>query len=134
MANIGGRWAVRSPPACFLSRFAKKYDWAHLDVPEPPTDLAAIREQPVVPALPHYLLARSGKPDAGKASRDPGLLLSRSPDRIAGRRLLWSGRPGDRETCLVYAPDGESARIRPQLVDPECLEFRSHRRADSPRP
>ena len=32
MANIGGRAAGSITAACFLARFAKKYDWAHLDV------------------------------------------------------------------------------------------------------
>ena len=32
MANIGGRPAGRVTAACFLSRFAKKFDWAHLDI------------------------------------------------------------------------------------------------------
>ncbi len=32
MANIGGRAGGSITAACFLSRFAKKYDWAHLDV------------------------------------------------------------------------------------------------------
>lgn len=32
MANIGGRAAGSITAACFLSRFAKKYEWAHLDV------------------------------------------------------------------------------------------------------
>jgi len=32
MANIGGRPAGTITAACFLSRFAKKYHWAHLDV------------------------------------------------------------------------------------------------------
>jgi leucyl aminopeptidase len=32
MANIGGRAAGSVTAACFLSRFAKKYDWAHLDI------------------------------------------------------------------------------------------------------
>ncbi len=32
MANIGGRPAGSVTAACFLSRFAKKFDWAHLDV------------------------------------------------------------------------------------------------------
>ena len=31
-ANIGGRPAGTITAACFLSRFAKKYDWAHLDI------------------------------------------------------------------------------------------------------
>jgi leucyl aminopeptidase len=32
MANIGGRAAGSITAACFLSRFTKKYDWAHLDI------------------------------------------------------------------------------------------------------
>ena len=31
-ANIGGRAGGSITAACFLSKFAKKYDWAHLDV------------------------------------------------------------------------------------------------------
>jgi leucyl aminopeptidase len=32
MANIGGRAAGSITAACFLSRYAKKYNWAHLDI------------------------------------------------------------------------------------------------------
>ncbi|MCP4408450.1 MAG: leucyl aminopeptidase [Gammaproteobacteria bacterium] len=32
MANIGGRSAGTITAGCFLSRFTKKYDWAHLDI------------------------------------------------------------------------------------------------------
>jgi leucyl aminopeptidase len=32
MANIGGREAGSVTAACFLSRFAKRYHWAHLDI------------------------------------------------------------------------------------------------------
>ena len=32
MANIGGREAGSITAACFLSRFAKQFAWAHLDV------------------------------------------------------------------------------------------------------
>jgi len=32
MANIGGRWGGAISAACFLSRFTKKFDWAHLDI------------------------------------------------------------------------------------------------------
>ncbi len=32
MANVGGRPAGSVTAACFLSRFAKDYDWAHLDI------------------------------------------------------------------------------------------------------
>jgi leucyl aminopeptidase len=32
MANLGGRPAGAITAACFLSRFTKKYNWAHLDI------------------------------------------------------------------------------------------------------
>src|SRR5690606_351551 len=32
MANIGGRPAGSVTAACFLARFTKEYDWAHLDI------------------------------------------------------------------------------------------------------
>jgi leucyl aminopeptidase len=32
MANVGGRPAGTITAACFLSRFTKKYHWAHLDI------------------------------------------------------------------------------------------------------
>jgi leucyl aminopeptidase len=32
MANIGGRAGGSITAACFLSRFTKKYKWAHLDI------------------------------------------------------------------------------------------------------
>ena len=32
MANIGGRSAGTITAACFLARFTKDYDWAHLDI------------------------------------------------------------------------------------------------------
>jgi leucyl aminopeptidase len=32
VANIGGRPAGSITAACFLSRFAEKYAWAHLDI------------------------------------------------------------------------------------------------------
>jgi len=32
VANVGGRAAGSITAACFLSRFAKKYHWAHLDI------------------------------------------------------------------------------------------------------
>ena len=32
IANIGGRWGGTITAACFLSRFVRAYDWAHLDI------------------------------------------------------------------------------------------------------
>jgi leucyl aminopeptidase len=65
MANIGGRWGGSITAACFLARFTKKYDWAHLDVAgtayRAGSDKGATGRP--VPLLAHYLLARVGKLD-----------------------------------------------------------------------
>ena len=63
MANIGGRPAGSVSAACFLSRFAKKFDWAHLDIAgtawKSGTDKGATGRP--VPLLTHYLMQRAGK-------------------------------------------------------------------------
>ena len=63
MANIGGRWGGAITAACFLSRFAKKYDWAHLDVAgtawKSGADKGATGRP--VPLLTHYIQQRAGK-------------------------------------------------------------------------
>jgi leucyl aminopeptidase len=66
MANIGGRPAGTITAAAFLSRFTKKYDWAHLDVAG--TAYRSGKEKGStgrpVPLLTHFLIARAG---AGKS-------------------------------------------------------------------
>ncbi len=61
MANIGGRAAGTITAAGFLSRFAKKYDWAHLDIAG--TAYRSGKEKGStgrpVPLLTHFLLARA---------------------------------------------------------------------------
>lgn len=63
MANIGGRAAGTVTAACFLSRFTKKYEWAHLDIAGTAwlsgKDKGATGRP--VPLLTHYLLKRAGK-------------------------------------------------------------------------
>ena len=63
MANIGGRPAGSITAACFLSRFTKKYAWAHLDIAgtawKSGTDKGATGRP--VSMLTHFLLARTGK-------------------------------------------------------------------------
>ncbi|MCK6389934.1 MAG: leucyl aminopeptidase [Azonexus sp.] len=65
MGNIGGRWGGAITAACFLSRFTKAYDWAHLDVAgtayRSGADKGATGRP--VPLLAHYLLQRAGKLD-----------------------------------------------------------------------
>lgn len=63
MANIGGRYAGPVTAACFLSRFARKFDWAHLDIAG--TAWKSGGEKGAtgrpVPLLTHFLLTRAGK-------------------------------------------------------------------------
>lgn len=63
MANIGGRAAGSITAACFLSRFAKKYDWAHLDIAgtawKSGKDKGGTGRP--VPLLVTYLLAQAAK-------------------------------------------------------------------------
>ncbi|MCX7171575.1 MAG: leucyl aminopeptidase [Proteobacteria bacterium] len=62
MANIGGRPAGTVTAACFLSRFAKKFHWAHLDVAGTAWKSGEKKGSTgrPVPLLTHFLLARSG--------------------------------------------------------------------------
>jgi len=63
MANIGGRAGGSITAACFLSRFAKKFDWAHLDIAG--TAWKSGKEKGStgrpVPLLMQFLIQRAGK-------------------------------------------------------------------------
>ena len=61
MANIGGRAGGTITAAAFLSRFTKKYDWAHLDIAGTAWrsgEKKGSTGRPV-PLLTHFLLARA---------------------------------------------------------------------------
>ncbi len=70
MGNIGGRPAGTITAACFLSRFAKKYDWAHLDIAG--TAWKSGKEKGStgrpVPLLTHFLIERASKVGAGRTA------------------------------------------------------------------
>jgi leucyl aminopeptidase len=63
MANIGGPPAGSITAACFLSRFAKKYHWAHLDIAgtawKSGKDKGATGRP--VPLLSHFLIERAAE-------------------------------------------------------------------------
>ena len=73
MANIGGRPAGTITAACFLSRFAEKFHWAHLDIAG--TAWRSGKEKGAtgrpVPLLTHFLLerARNAPKPGGKRKR-----------------------------------------------------------------
>ncbi|MCX8086669.1 MAG: leucyl aminopeptidase [Rhodocyclaceae bacterium] len=70
MANIGGRPAGTITAAAFLSRFAKQYDWAHLDIAG--TAYKSGKEKGStgrpVPLLAHFLLERARRAQAAQKS------------------------------------------------------------------
>jgi leucyl aminopeptidase len=61
MANIGGRAGGAVTAACFLSRYAKGYDWAHLDVAGTAWKSGANKGSTgrPVPLLTRFLIARA---------------------------------------------------------------------------
>lgn len=63
MANIGGRAGGSISAACFLARFTKKFEWAHLDIAGTAWKSGAEKGATgrPVPLLAHYLLKRAGK-------------------------------------------------------------------------
>lgn len=65
MANVGGRPAGTITAACFLSRFAKKFHWAHLDVAGTAAMMMGTSERMAtgrpVPMLMQYLINRAKK-------------------------------------------------------------------------
>jgi leucyl aminopeptidase len=66
IANIGGRAAGTITAACFLSRFTKKYEWAHLDIAgtawRSGKDKGSTGRP--VPLLTHFLMARADEAKA----------------------------------------------------------------------
>ena len=62
MANVGGRAAGAVTAACFLSRFTKAYDWAHLDIAGTPWHSGAAKGSTGRPValLTGFLAARAG--------------------------------------------------------------------------
>ena len=62
MTNLGGRPAGAITAACFLSRFAKKYNWAHLDVAGTAWNSGANKGSTgrPVPILTQFLINRAG--------------------------------------------------------------------------
>ncbi|NJD25211.1 MAG: leucyl aminopeptidase [Betaproteobacteria bacterium] len=63
MANVGGRYGGAVTAACFLSRFTRKFPWAHLDIAgtawKSGSDKGATGRP--VPLLMHFLLERCGR-------------------------------------------------------------------------
>jgi leucyl aminopeptidase len=63
MANVGGRPGGAVTAACFLARFTKAYDWAHLDIAGTAWRSGANKGSSgrPVPLLAGFLAARAGR-------------------------------------------------------------------------
>ena len=71
LANIGGRPAGSVTAACFLSRFAEAYPWAHLDIAGTAWKSGAAKGATgrPVPLLVQFLRARAAEANVGKTSK-----------------------------------------------------------------
>lgn len=87
MANIGGRPGGSITAACFLSRFAKGYDWAHLDIAG---------------------TAWKGGKDKGSTGRPVPLLVQFLQDRadIALGNVVRRGRPRREQPDVEHDDEG----------------------------
>ncbi len=105
MANIGGRWGGAISAACFLSRFTKKFDWAHLDIAgtawKSGADKGATGRP--VPLLTHYLLAARRQ-----AQLTQVFFYHGASDRLAAACALLSGAYAKKKPMLVYASSPRS--------------------------
>ncbi|SFZ74670.1 leucyl aminopeptidase [Chitinimonas taiwanensis] len=70
LANIGGPGGGSITAACFLSRFAEKYDWAHLDIAGTAWKSGAAKGATgrPVPLLTQFLRQRAAQAPAAKAA------------------------------------------------------------------
>lgn len=88
MANIGGRPAGTITAAAFLSRFTKKYDWAHLDIAG--TAYKSGKEKGStgrpVPLLTHFLLQRAEK--AGGVGKEKTPPASEAPAGMSAKEAV----------------------------------------------
>ncbi len=113
IANIGGPKAGSITAGCFLSRFAKNYHWAHLDIAGTAwvsggKDKGATGRP--VPLLTQYLLDRA---QAGPGPCASNSTCSPAPRRKAAcaRPASWPPRPGRPACrCSCAAPTRRSAR------------------------
>lgn len=69
--SLGGRAAGAITAACFLSRFARAYPWAHLDIAGTASTAGAAKASTgrPVPLLAEFLIGRAGVATQGRAPR-----------------------------------------------------------------
>jgi leucyl aminopeptidase len=87
LANIGGPGGGSITAACFLSRFAEKYDWAHLDIAGTAWKSGAAKGATgrVVPLLTQFLRGRAAvaaKAAPAKAAAKP---VAKAATKVAAK-------------------------------------------------
>jgi leucyl aminopeptidase len=113
MANIGGRPAGTITAACFLSRFAEKFAWAHLDIAgtawRSGKDKGATGRP--VPLLSHFLIERAQRtgrkagPAQGRMTRIS--FLHGASDRLQATAIWLTQAIRDGRRVVVFAPSAE---------------------------
>ena len=141
LANIGGRPAGSVTAACFLSRFAGKFAWAHLDIAgtawKSGTDKGATGRP--VPLLTNFLLSRAGKlrcPKSFSITMPPTASRRRRPcsAKPAGKeRRCWCMRPRRRLRKRSTACYGRRRRRGSCRTCGAALRWREKRRSSSRR-
>jgi leucyl aminopeptidase len=95
MANIGGRPGGSVTAACFLSRFAQAYPWAHLDIAGTAWKSGAAKGATgrPVPLLVQFLSDRANAGKNPEAMLAPTTLAgaAKSPSAVKGRRAAKLG-------------------------------------------
>jgi hypothetical protein len=120
MANIGGRPAGSITAACFLSRFAKKYHWAHLDIAG--TAYKGGREKGSTPAG----CAAGAFPAEPRAEVTEITFYTFAEDKFDIARRLAAKAYAQGKQVMVYAPDTSTAEaLGSNAVDDTCTEFRA---------
>ncbi len=61
VCNVGGAGAGAITAACFLHRFTRKANWAHIDIAGPAWTSKKLSSGRPVPLLSHYLMQRAGR-------------------------------------------------------------------------
>ena len=115
MANIGGRPAGSITAACFLSRFAKKYHWAHLDIAG--TAYKGGRDKGStgrpVSLLVHFLLNRA-KSNPANVTEITFYTFADDPLDVA--RRVAAKAHGQGKQVMIYAPDAAVADAIDRLL------------------
>ncbi|MFC4161139.1 leucyl aminopeptidase [Chitinimonas lacunae] len=112
LANVGGRPGGSITAACFLSRFAKKYDWAHLDIAGTAWKSGAAKGASgrPVPLLTRYLRQRAAEA-ANQAASKPVAATAEAPLKKASKPAAKT-KPEAAPKAKPAAPKAEAVETK----------------------